>query len=150
MANETKMAFIGRLPVVEVLNALNSLGVTVLNSDVILREPTAQPKTTTVNGTSYPILYRKGENIRENGFIHLEFGDNIRGLFYHYDSHFILDPEEIERNLDRGLPEFNQPITTLSLGMDLDAITLLTQLARYFDGYIDEDDCDDYYYHKVL
>jgi hypothetical protein len=150
MANDTKMAFIGHLPVVEVLNALNSLGVTVLSSDVVLKEPTAQPKTTTVNGTSYPILYRKGENIRENGFIHLEFGDNIRSLFYHYDSRFILDPEEIERNLDRGLPEFNQPITTLSLGMDPDAVTLLTQLARYFDGYIDEDDCDAHYYHKVL
>jgi len=144
------MAFIGRLPVVEVLNALNSLGVTVLSSNVILKEPTAQPKTTTVNGTSYPILYRKGENVRENGFIHLEFGDDIRSLFYHYDSRLILDPEEIERNLDCGLPEFNQPITTLSLGMNPDAVTLLTQLARYFDGYIDEDDCDAYCYHKVL
>lgn len=71
MANDTKMAFIGRLPVVEVLNALNSLGVTVLSSDVVLKEPTTQPKTTTINGTSYPILYRKGENIRENGFIKL-------------------------------------------------------------------------------
>lgn len=145
-----KMAFIGRLPVVEVLNALNYLGVTVLSSNVILKEPTAQPKTTTVNGTSYPILYCKGENVRENGFIHLEFGDDIRSLFYHYDSRLILDPEEIERNLDRGLPEFNQPITTLSLGRNPDAVTLLTQLARYFDGYIDEDDCDAYCYHKVL
>lgn len=81
MANDTKMAFIGHLPVVEVLNALNSLGVTVLSSDVVLKEPTAQPKTTTVDGTSYPILYRNNENIRENGFIHLEFGGNIRGLF---------------------------------------------------------------------
>lgn len=150
MANDTKAAFIGHLPVVEVLTALTSLGVTVLSSDVVLKEPTVQPKTITVNGTSYPILYRKGENIRENGFIHLEFGDNIRSLFYHYDSRFILDPEEIERNLDRGLPEFNQPITTLSLGMDSDAVALLTQLARYFDGYIDEDDCDAHYYHKVL
>lgn len=145
-----KMAFIGRLPVVEVLNALNYLGVTVLSSNVILKEPTAQPKTTTVNGTSYPILYCKGENVRENGFIHLEFGDDIRSLFYHYDSRLILDPEEIERNLDRGLPEFNQPITTLSLGMDPDAVALLTQVARYLGGYIDEDDCDTSYYHKVL
>lgn len=150
MANDTKMAFIGRLPVVEVFNALNSLGVTVLSSDVVLKEPTAQPKTTTVNGTSYPILYRKGENIRENGFIHLEFRDNIRSLFYHYDSRFILDPEEMELNLNRGLPEFNQPITTLSLGMDKDAVDLFTELARYFGGYIDEDDCDEYFYHKVL
>ena len=150
MVNDTKLAFIGRLPVVEVLNALNSLGIVVLSSDVVLKEPTAQPKTTMVNGTSYPILYRKGENIRENGFIHLEFGDSIRSLFYHYDSRFVLGPEEIERNLDCGLPEFNQPITTLSLGMDSDAVTLLTQLARYFDGYIDEDDCDAHYYHKVL
>lgn len=37
MANDTKMAFIGHLPVVEVLNALNSLGVTVLSSDVVLK-----------------------------------------------------------------------------------------------------------------
>lgn len=81
MANDTKAAFIGHLSVVEVINALNSLGVTVLSSDVVLKEPTTQPKTTTRNGTSYPILYRKGENIRENGFIHLEFRGNIRSLF---------------------------------------------------------------------
>lgn len=150
MANDTKAAFIGHLSVVEVINALNSLGVTVLSSDVVLKEPTTKPKTTMVNGTSYPILYRNNENIRENGFIHLEFRGNIRSLFYHYDSHFILDPEEIELNLNRRLPEFNQPITTLSLGMDKDAVDLLTELARYFGGYIDEDDCDAHYYHKVL
>ena len=150
MANDTKMAFIGRLPVIEVLNALNSLGVNVLSSDVVLKEPTAHPKTTTVDGVSYPILYRNNENLRENGFIHIEFRGNVRSLFYHYDSRFILDPEVVESNLNRGLPEFNQPITTLSLGMDPDAVALLTQVARYLGGYIDEDDCDTSYYHKVL
>lgn len=150
MANDTKVAFLGRVSVDEIINALTNLGVSVLSNGIVLKEPTTQPKTTTVEGVSYPILYRNNENIRENGFIHLELRGNIRSLFYHYDSRFILDPEVVESNLNRGLPEFNQPITTLSLGMDKDAVDLFTELARYFGGYIDEDDCDTYYYHKVL
>lgn len=150
MANDTKAAFLGRISVDEVLNALNFLGVPVLSNDVILKEPTARPKTTTVEGVSYLILYRNNENIRENGFIHIDLRGNVRSLFYHYDSRFILDPEVVDSNLNLGLPEFNQPITTLSLGMDSDAVALLTQVARYLGGYIDEDDCDASYYHKVL
>lgn len=72
-----------------------------------------------------------------------------RQLFYHYDSRFILDPEEIGRNIESGYPEFNRDFTILSLGMDQNAIDLLTDVARYFDGYVREDDCAAEFYHKV-
>lgn len=150
MANDTKMAFLGHLSVDEVLNALNFLGVSVLKTDVEVKQNKSRPKTTKVGDIVCPIVYRDNVNFKEYGYIHIFVHGVNRSIFYHYNSQFILDPEDFERNLDRGLPEFNQPVTTLSLSMDSDAVTLLTQLARYFDGYIDEDDCDAHYYHKVL
>lgn len=150
MANDTKAAFLGQVSVSEVINALTTLGVSVLGTNIEVKTPSTRPKTTTVNGLPCPILYRNNEDFKEYGFITVAFNNTTRNIYYYYSSRFVLDPEEIERNLDRGLPEFNQPVTTLSLGMNPDAVTLLTQLARYFDGYIDEDDCDEHYYHKVL
>lgn len=149
MANDTKAAFIGRVSVEDILNALNFLGVQVLNTDVEVKVPSTRPKTVTVNKLACPILYRNNENFSEYGFINIAFNNTTRNLFYHYTSSFVLDPEAIEVNLERGLPEFNQPMTTLSLSMDNDAIELLTALARYFGGYVDEDDCDANYYYKV-
>lgn len=155
MANDTKVAFLGHVSVTEIVNALESVSrfigdLSVLNVNVGVDEPTTHPKTTTVNGVSCPILYLNGEDFKEYGFIDISVNGTTRNIFYHYNSRFILDPEEIEANLDCDLPEFNQPITTLSLGMDSVAVTVLTALAHYLGGYIDEDDCDDQYYHKVL
>lgn len=150
MANDTKAAFIGRVLVDDIIDALNWLGASVLSTDIEVKTPSTRPKTTTVNGLPCPILYRNNEDFNEYGFITVAFNNTTRNVFYHYGSRFVLNPEEIERNLDRGLPEFNQPMTTLSLGMNKDAVTLLTQVARYLGGYIDEDDCDAHYYHKVL
>ena len=150
MANDTKAAFIGQVSVDDIIDALNWLGVSVLSTDIEVKTPSTRPKTTTVNGLPCPILYRNNEDFNEYGFITVAFNNTTRNVFYHYGSRFVLNPEEIERNLDRGLPEFNQPMTTLSLGMNKDAVTLLTQVARYLGGYIDEDDCDAHYYYKVL
>lgn len=150
MANDTKVAIPGRITVDEVINALESLGVFVIKTEVEVKENTSRPKTTKVGDVACPIVYRDNANFKEYGYIDIFVNGVDRSIFYHYNSQFVLDPEEFERNLDRGLVEFNQSMTTLSLGMNPDAVSLLTQLARYFDGYIDEDDCDDYYYHKVL
>ena len=150
MANDTKAAFLGQISVGEVITALTTLGVSFLGTDIEVKTPSTRPKTVTVNKLACPILYRNNENFSEYGFINIAFNNTTRNIFYHYSSRFVLNPEDIERNLDRGLPEFNQPITTLSLGMDPDAVALLTQVARYLGGYIDEDDCDASYYHKVL
>lgn len=149
MANDTKVAFLGRVSVDEILNALDFLGVFVLKTEIEVKENPSRPKTTKVGDVACPIVYRDNANFKEYGYIDIFVNGVDRSIFYHYNSQFVLDPEEFERNLDRGLPEFNQPITTLSLGMNEDAVTLLTQLARHFNGYIDEDDCDDQYYHKV-
>lgn len=150
MANDTKAAFMGQVPVDEIINTLTTLGVSILGTNIEVKTPSTRPKTTTVNGLPCPILYRNNEDFNEYGYITVAFNNTTRNIFYHYGSRFVLIPEEIERNLDRGLPEFNQPMTTLSLGMNQDAVTLLTQVARYLGGYIDEDDCDAHYYHKVL
>ena len=155
MANDTKVALLGHVSVNEIVSALEYVSrfigdLSVLNVNVGVDEPTTHPKTMTVNGVSCPILYRNGEDFKEYGFIDVAVNGTTRNIFYHYNSCFILEPEEIEANLDCDLPEFNQPITTLSLGMDPVAVSVLTGLARYFGDYIDEDDCDDQYYHKVL
>lgn len=154
MANDTKVAILGYVPVSEVIHALELLGdtlggVSVLGTDVEVKPPTSHPKTTTVNGLPCSILYRGGKDFHEYGFINITLNGVNRNIFYHYSSRFVLNPDAIELNLDYGLPEFNQPFTTLSLGMDSDAITLLRELAYRLDGYIDEDDCDNQYYHKV-
>lgn len=150
MANDTKASFLGQVSVDEVISALTNLGVSVLGTNIAVKTPSTRPKTTTVNSLPCPILYRNNEDFNEHGFITVAFNNTTRNIFYCYDSRFVLNPVEIELNLDRGLPEFNQPRTTLSLVRNPDAVTLLTQVARYLGGYIDEDDCDAHYYHKVL
>ena len=155
MANDTKVAIPGRVTVEKLIEGLNWLSRfpisenEVIKNDVELKDFNTRPKTKTLGGVPCPIIYCKNENLLEYGFITILYRGEYRQLFYHYDSRFILDPENIERNIDNGYPEFNRDFTTLSLGMDQNAIDLLTEVARYFDGYIDEDDCDNQYYHKV-
>lgn len=149
MANDTKVAIPGRVSVERVINAIGFVGAQFIQQDVELKEFNHRPKTKTLGGIPCPIIYCGNENLHEYGFITVLFRGEYRQLFYHYDSRFILDPEEIERNIDNGYPEFNRDFTTLSLGMDQNAIDLLTEVVRYFDGYIQEDDCASMFYHKV-
>ena len=155
MANDTKVVIPGRVTVEKLIEGLNWLSRfpisenEVIKNDVELKEFNTRPKTKTLGGVPCPIIYCNNENLHEYGFITVLFRGEYRQLFYHYDSRFILDPEEIERNINKGYPEFNRDFTTLSLGMDQNAIDLLTEVARYFNGYIDEDDCDSMFYHKV-
>lgn len=155
MANDTKVAIPGRVTVEKLIEGLNWLGRfpisenEVIKNDVELKEFNTRPKTKTLGGVPCPIIYCKNENLLEYGFITILFRGEYRQLFYYYDSRLILNPEEIERNIDNGYPEFNRDFTTLSLGMDSNAIALLTEVARYFGGYIREDDCASGFYHKV-
>lgn len=149
MANDTKVAIPGRVSVERVINAIGFVGAQFIKDEVERKEFDTFPKTKTLGGVSCPIIYCGNENLHEYGFITVLFRGEYRQLFYSYDSRFILDPEEIERNIDNGYPEFNRDFTTLSLGMDQNAIDLLTEVARYFNGYIQEDDCASMFYHKV-
>lgn len=149
MANDTKVAIPGRVSVERVVNAIGFVGAQFIKDDVERKEFDTRPKTKTLGGISCPIIYCKNENFHEYGFITILYRGEYRQLFYHYDSRFILDPEEIGRNIESGYPEFNRDFTILSLGMDQNAIDLLTDVARYFDGYIREDDCAAEFYHRV-
>lgn len=149
MANDTKVAIPGRVSVERVINAIGFIGAQFIKDEVELKEFDNRPKTKTLGGIPCPIIYCKNENLLEYGFITILFRGEYRQIFYHYDSRFILDPETIEQNIVNGYPEFNRDFTTLSLGMDQNAIDLLTEVARYFDGYIREDDCASMFYHKV-
>lgn len=156
MAIDTKVAIPGRVSVEKLIEGLNYISHfpvaenKVIKQEIELKEYNTRPKTKTIKGVPCPIIYCNNENFLEYGFITVLYRGEYRQIFYYYDSRFVLNPEEVERNIDKGYPEFNRDFTTLSLGMDRNAIDLFTELARYFGAYIDEDDCDEYFYHKVL
>lgn len=89
------------------------------------------------------------ELIFESGFIHFRYKEEQRSLFFFYGNYYLPAPCAIEKNLDSNTRELNGDNTDLILGASGYAVEILTQIAKEFGGYIDENDCDDKWFYKV-
>lgn len=89
------------------------------------------------------------ELIFESGFIHFRYKEEQRSLFFFYGNYYLPAPYAIEKNLDSNTRELNGDNTDLILGASGYAVEILTQIAKEFGGYIDENDCDDKWFYKV-
>lgn len=89
------------------------------------------------------------ELIFESGFIHFRHKEEQRSLFFFYGNYYLPDPYAIKKNLDNNTRELNGDNTELILGASGYAVEILTQIAKEFGGYIDEDDCDNKWFYKV-
>lgn len=89
------------------------------------------------------------ELIFESGFIHFRYKEEQRSLFFFYGNHYSPDHYTIKKNLENNTRELNGDNTSLSLGASGYAVEILTQIAKEFGGYIDENDCDDKWFYKV-
>ena len=89
------------------------------------------------------------EVIFESGFIHFQYKEEKRSLFYFYENGFGFDAYTFKNNLDANTRELNGDNTSLSLGATGYAVEILTKIAKEFGGYIDENDCDDKWFYKV-
>lgn len=90
------------------------------------------------------------EVIFESGFIHFQYKEEQRSLFYFYGNCFGFDAYTFKNNLDANTRELNGDNTSLSLGATGYAVEILTKIAKEFGGYIDENDCDDKWFYKVM
>lgn len=89
------------------------------------------------------------EVIFESGFIHFQYKEEKRSLFYFYENGFRFDVYTFKNNLDANARELNGDNTSLSLGATGYAVEILTKIAKEFGGYIDENDSDDKWFYKV-
>lgn len=89
------------------------------------------------------------ELIFESGFIHFQYKEEQRSLFFFYGNYCSPAPYAIKKNLENNTRELNGDNTDLTLGASGYAVEILTQIAKEFGGYIDEDDCDDEWFYKV-
>lgn len=89
------------------------------------------------------------EVIFESGFIHFQYKEEKRSLFYFYENGFGFDVYTFKNNLDANARELNGDNTSLSLGATGYAVEILTKIAKEFGGYIDENDSDDKWFYKV-
>lgn len=89
------------------------------------------------------------ELIFESGFIHFRYKEEQRSLFFFYANYYGFDAYTFKNNLLNNTRELNGDNTSLSLGASGYAVEILTQIAKEFGGYIDEDDCDDKWFYKV-
>ena len=89
------------------------------------------------------------ELIVESGFIRFRYKEEQRNLFFFYENCYGFDPCVFKNNLDGNTRELNGDNTELILGASGYAVEILTQIAKEFGGYIDENDCDDKWFYKV-
>lgn len=89
------------------------------------------------------------ELIFESGFIDFRYKEEQRSLFFFYANYYDFDAYAFKKNLDNNTRELNGDNTSLSLGASGYAVEILTQIAKEFGGYIDENDCDDKWFYKV-
>ena len=89
------------------------------------------------------------ELIFESGFIHFQYKEEKRSLFFFYGNYYMPAPYAIKKNLDNNTRELNGDNTELTLGASGYAVEILTKIAKEFGGYIDENDCDDKWFYKV-
>lgn len=89
------------------------------------------------------------ELIYESGFIHFRYKEEQRNLFFFYANYYAHAPYAIKKNLSNNTRELNGDNTELILGASGYAVEILTQIAKEFGGYIDENDCDDKWFYKV-
>ena len=85
----------------------------------------------------------------ESGFISFDYKGEGRNLFFFYANYYYFDVYAFEHNLDNNVRELNGDNTSLSLGATGYAVEILTQIAKEFGGYIDENDCYDKWFYKV-
>lgn len=86
---------------------------------------------------------------RDVGWIHISYNGKNRSIFYLYKDTFWFSPQDIASNIKNGTPELNGLYTYLSLGFDSDAVEIMTNIAKKFGGYLDEQDTDNIPYKKV-
>ena len=84
-----------------------------------------------------------------SGFISFEYKGDKRNLHYLHSDIVWVDKYSLEQAIKHNAIELAGETTTLSLSSYGGAVEIMTALAKHFDGYIDENDCDDIYYHKV-
>lgn len=83
----------------------------------------------------------------ESGFISFDYKGERRNLFYFYANYYSFDNYTFKNNLHNNTRELNGDNTSLSLGATGYAVEILTQIAKEFGGYIDENDCDDEWFY---
>lgn len=144
MGVDTKVRIVGNVSAESVVEALKTeLGI----------EATSDIETTTRyydnDDDEVVFLGEKGEEQLTMGNISFEYKGDKRNLFYWHSDMVWVDKPTVERAIKNNAIELIGETTTLSLSLYGDAVEIMTALAKHFDGYIDENDCDDIYYHKV-
>ena len=142
MSVDTRVLIAGKVSVEAVVEALKTeLGVV--------------PTDNTRRETSYHIeddiiyLSKTGEEKRVVGFISFEYKGERRNLFYYHTNIVFVSKENLELAIKLNNLNLAGEVTNLRLGYDDNAVEILTALAKRFNGYIDENDCDAHGYHKV-
>lgn len=92
---------------------------------------------------------KKGVENLTSGFIHLACNEEIHSLLYFHHDTVWLDKNSFEQNIKNGTPELNSEVTELSLGFNATAVEVMTKIAEFFGGYVQENDCSDKWFHKV-
>lgn len=90
-----------------------------------------------------------GKWIINSGFINFKDGEENRSLFYFYDN--VNSYENLEYYSQYGLEDMvKQETTTLHLGYWGNSVEIMRNIVSQFEGWLDENDCDDEPYYPIM
>lgn len=140
----TNVKLVGNISVESIVEYLeNTLGLTI-NANITNRKNYMEGYEDVI------FLNEEGVVSEIEGFLNFNYKGDKRNLFYSHKDIVWFNKEEMTTNIINNVQELNGETTWLSLGYDENAVELLTKVASHFNGYIDENDCDDKYYHKCV
>lgn len=142
MREDTQVKIAGKVSVEAVIEALKTeLGI----------EATDNTSTKTTQYDLDDTIYQGSETGVKSvaGIISFEYKGEQHDLFYYHTEFVFVSKESLEMAIKPNDMSLSSEVTYLTLGYNGNSVEIMTALAKHFDGYIDEDDCDEHGYHKV-